>query len=87
MNTRVNVTGVERKCKEKHKVIKSLYFSDFGGNVLQKNEVDFMVLCEGSSSVEFVLLCVWSLTAWLRLERISGGHLVQPPCSSRATYS
>jgi len=27
------------------------------------------------------------MTEWLRLERSSGGHLVQPPCSSRATQT
>jgi len=29
----------------------------------------------------------YRITGWLRLEGISGGHLAQPFCSSRATYS
>jgi len=34
-----------------------------------------------------IIYKLFQITEWLKLEATSGDYLVQPPCSSRATYS
>jgi len=53
---------------------------------LQETKLEFGTVFLACLLVSKIHCCLGDkITEWLKLEVTSGGHLVQPPCSSRAT--